>query len=184
MWRAFLVKQTLNTSEEIKFSQYIICCVRGFPTVASQPCCCNFQPSGMFGPWLSHLGLVITALVHMKKYARIPYSFVCRPSLPWTKLDHHRLPMAEVRTQHSARETTEPIIFSEDQDGIKLLFHMPHLFARGYCLLFLSLSLSESLLFLPDQDKYEQENIQNRLVKKSYKLREDSDQTVQMRMLI
>ena len=47
---------------------------------------------------------------------------------------------------------------------------MPHLFARGYSLyLSLSLSLSESLLFLSDQDKYEQENIQNRLVKKSYK---------------
>ena len=98
------------------------------------------------------------------------------------------LPMAEVRTQHCARETTEPIIFSEAQNGIKLLFHMSHLFARGYCLFFpspsLSLSLSESLLFLSDQDKYEQENIQNRLVKKSYKLREDSDQTVRMRMLI
>ena len=99
----------------------------------------------MFGPWLSQLGLIITALVHMKKYARIPYSFVCRPSLPWTKLDHHRLPMAEVRTQHCARETTEPIIFSEAQNGIKLLFHMPHFFARGYCLLFLALSLSLSL---------------------------------------
>ena len=96
----------------------------------------------MFGPRLSQLGLIITALVHKKKCARIPHSFVCRPSLPWTKLDHHRLPMAEVRTQHSARETTEPIIFSEAQDGIKLLFH---LFARGYCLLFLSLSLSLSL---------------------------------------
>ena len=94
--------------------------------------------------------------------------------------------MAEVRTQHSARETTEPIIFSEAQNGIKLLYHMPNLFAPGYCLLSLSLSLSlsESLLFLSDQDKYEQENIQNRLVKKSYKLREDSDQTVRMRMLI
>ena len=89
----------------------------------------------MFGPWLSQLGLIITALVHMKKYARISYSFVCRPSLPWTKLDHHRRPMAEDRTQHSARETTEPIIFSEAQNGIKHLFHIPHLFARGYCLL-------------------------------------------------
>ena len=89
--------------------------------------------------------------------------------------------MAEVRTQHSIRETTEPIIFSEAQNGIKLLFHMPHLFARVIVSSFslsLPLSLSESLLFLSDQDKYEQKNIQNRLVKKSYKLREDSDQTV------
>ena len=97
--------------------------------------------------------------------------------------------MAEVRTQHSARETTEPIIFSEAQDGIKLLFTCP-IYSPGVIVssfsfsLSLSLSLSESLLFLSDQDKCEQENIQIRLVKKSYKLREDSDQTVQMRMLI
>ena len=38
--------------------------------------------------------------------------------------------MAEVRTQHSARVTTEPITFSEAQNRIKLLFQMPHLFAR------------------------------------------------------
>ena len=53
---------------------------------------------------------------------------------------------------------------------------MPHLFAQVIVFSFsvsLSLSLSESL-FLSNQDKYEQENIQNRLVKKSYKLREDS----------
>ena len=117
-----------------------------------------------------------------KKYARIPYTFVCRPSIPWPKLDHHRLLMAEVRTQRSARETTEPITFSEAQNRRKLLFDMPHLFARVIASAFF-LSLSESLL-LSDQDKYEQENIQNRLVKKSYKLREDSDQTVRMRMLI
>ena len=130
----------------------------------------------MFGPWLSQLGLIITALVHMKKIHSHTVFFRLSTK---SALD-------EVGTQHSARETTEPIIFSEAQNGIKLLFHMPHLFARGYCLLFLSLSLSlsESLLFLSDQDKYEQENIQNRLVKKSYKLREDSDQTVRMRMLI
>ena len=130
----------------------------------TNPCCCNFQPSEMFGPWLSQLGLIITALVHMKKYARIPYTFVCRPSLPWTK-NHHRLPMAEVRTQRSARETTEPIIFSEAQNGIKLLFHMPlNIYSPGllspffFLSLSLSLSLSESLLFLSNQDKYEQEN--------------------------
>ena len=84
--------------------------------------------------------------------------------------------MAEVRTQHSARETTEPITFSEAQNRIRL----PHLFAR---VIVSSFSLSESL-FLSDQDKYERENIQNRLAKKSYKLREDSDPTVRMRMLI
>ena len=89
---------------------------------------------------------------------------------------------SEVRTQRSARETTEPITFSEAQNRRKLLFHMPHLFARVIVSSF-SLSLSESL-FLSDEDKYDQENIQNLLVKKSYILREDSDQTVRMRMLI
>ena len=60
--------------------------------------------------------------------------------------------MAEVRTQHSARETTEPITFSEAQNRIKLLFHMPHLFARvivSSFFLFLSLSLSLKVYFCP-----------------------------------
>ena len=133
----------------------------------------------MFGPWLSQLGLIITALVHMKKYARISYSFVCRPSLPWTKLDHHRRPMAEVRTQHSARKTTEPIIFSEAQNGIKHLFHIPQLFARGYCLL----SLWKFVISVWSRQIRAGKHTKS-LVKKSYKLREDSDQTERMRMLI
>ena len=145
------------------------------------PCCCNFQPSEMFGPWLSQLGLIITALVHMKKYARIPYTFVCRPSLPWTKLDHHWLPMAEVRTKRSARETTEPIIFSEAQNGIKLVSHAPkYLFVRVIVSIF-SLSLSQFVIAV--RSRQIRAGKQS-LVKKSYKLREDSDQTVRMRMLI
>ena len=74
-----------------------------------------------------------------------------------------------------------------NSNNILISFH-PMTYSHGVIVssfsLSLSLSLSESLLFLSDQDKNEQENIQNRLVKKSYKLREDSDQTVRMRMLI
>ena len=136
----------------------------------------------MFGPWLSQLGLIITALVHMKKkkYARIPYTFVCRPSLPWTEVGSPSAANGRSPNAAQCKGNNWADNFSEAQNRIKLLFHMPHLFAR---VIVSSFSVSESL-FLSDQDKYEQENIQNRLVKKSYKLREDSDQTVRMRMLI
>ena len=96
----------------------------------------------MFGPWLSQLGSITYALVHMKKKkkkknnknARIPYTFVCRPSLPWTKLDHHRLPMAGPNAaQCKGNNWADNFQWGSERD--KILFSHAPFIRPGYCLL-------------------------------------------------
>ena len=166
----------------MKFSKYITCCVRGFPTVAGQPLLL----------WFSAERIVRTIAVAIRfnhhrtcSHEKIRSHTVYIHLSTQSTLDEVGSPSAAKGRSPNAAQCKGNNWADNFQWGSEryktLVSHAPFILP-DYCPL--SLSLSESLLFLSDQDKYKQENIQNRLVKKSYKLREDSDQTVRMRMLI